>query len=94
MSIYRVFCHDDGEPMPLSQINIHPEYLQLLAELGIIEIRDHRIDRQHLRRMSRIMRIRQRLRVNVHAAAIIVELLERIESLEDENERMRNEVKR
>lgn len=94
MSIYRVFYHDDGEPMPLSQIDIHPEYLQLLAELGIIEIRDHRIDRQHLRRMSRIMRIRQRLRVNVNAAAIIVELLERIESLEDENERLRNEVKR
>jgi MerR family transcriptional regulator/heat shock protein HspR len=89
MSIYRVFYHDDGEAMPLSQIDIHPEFLQLLAELGIIEIRDHRIAADHLQKMTRIMRIRQRLRVNVNAAAIIVDLLERIESLEDEIESLK-----
>jgi MerR family transcriptional regulator/heat shock protein HspR len=89
MSIYRVYFHDEGEPMPLSQIDIHPEFLQLLAELGIIEIRNHRIDSCCLTRISKIMRIRQRLGVNINAAAIIVELLERIESLEDEIEHLK-----
>lgn len=89
MSIYRVYFHDEEEPMPLSQIDIHPEFLQLLAELGIIEIRNHRIDNCCLTRISKIMRIRQRLGVNINAAAIIVELLERIESLEDEIEHLK-----
>lgn len=88
MSILKVFYHDDEEQVPVAQIEIHPEYLQLLAELGIIEIRNHHIDRDCWQRTCRIMRIRQRLGVNMHAAAIIVELLERIESLEEEIERL------
>lgn len=89
MSIFKVFYHDEGEPMPVSQIDIHPEFLQLLAELGIIEIRNRHIDRGCWQRTCRIMRIRQRLGVNINAAAIIVELLERIETLEEEIERLK-----
>jgi MerR family transcriptional regulator/heat shock protein HspR len=89
MSILRVFYHDEGEQVPVAQLDIHPEFLQLLAELGIIEIRNRHIDSAGWRRTHRIMRIRQRLGVNMHAAAIIVELLERIESLEEEIERLK-----
>jgi len=89
MSIYRICFHEEEEPMPLSQIDIHPDFLQLLADLGIIEIKNHHIDFCYLTRISRIMRIRRRLGVNINAAAIIVDLLERIESLEDEIERLR-----
>ncbi|MGI6469099.1 MAG: hypothetical protein GXZ09_07405 [Syntrophomonadaceae bacterium] len=89
MSLFRVCFHDEGEAMPLSQIDIHPDFLQLLAELGIVEIKNQCIDFCCLTRISRIMRIRRRLGVSINAAAIIVDLLERIESLEDEIERLR-----
>ena len=84
MKILRVFYPDEGERVPLAQLDIHPELLQLLAELGIIEIRNQQVEKEALRRSCRIMRIRERLGVNMNAAAIIVELLERIEDLEDE----------
>lgn len=89
MSILRIFCPDEGEKIPVAQIDMHPEFLQLLAELGIIEIRNHHIDADGLRRTCRVLRIRQRLGVNMNAAAIIVELLERIEGLEEEIERLK-----
>lgn len=89
MSILKIFCHDEGERVPVAQIDMHPEFLQLLADLGIIEIKNHHIDLAGWRRSCRIMRIRQRLGVNMNAAAIIVELLERIEGLEEEIEHLK-----
>ncbi len=78
----------EGEWVDISSLEIHPEIAERLAELGIVEIRENYIQSCQATRVRKLMRLRYSLGVNVHAAAIIMDLLERIEKLQDEIERL------
>jgi len=79
----------DGEWVDIRSLGIHPDLAEKLAELGIIEIRENRIRDTQVLRLQKLMRIRYNLGVNIRAAAIIMDLLERIEQLQDEINRLK-----
>lgn len=79
----------DGEWVDISSLEIHPDVAEKLAELGIVEIRENHIRDTQVLRMQKLMRLRYNLGVNIQAAAIIMDLLERIEQLQDEINRLK-----
>ncbi|MGD0153482.1 MAG: chaperone modulator CbpM [Thermacetogeniaceae bacterium] len=86
--VYRYRHYDEeDERVPLRELDIHPELLQILEELGVIEIREETILPQQLQRVYRLLRLKQ-TGVNLPGAAIILDLLERIEALEAEVDRL------
>ena len=92
MSIVRWYYHyndDDDEWLPLCELDLHPELLQMLEELGVVEIREETIRPRQLQRVYRMLRLRQTMGVNLPGAAIILDLLERIETLQAEVDRLR-----
>jgi len=60
-----------------------PLLLERLAALGVIEPRDSSLTSEEVDKVSRILRIRQSFGVNVSGAAIIVDLLDRMEEREE-----------
>jgi MerR family transcriptional regulator/heat shock protein HspR len=91
MSIVHIFYHlndDDDERLPLGELDIHPDLLQLLDELGVIEIREESIRPRQLLRAYKLLRLRQSMGVNLAGAAVILDLLERIEALEEQIARL------
>ncbi len=92
LQIYRhiLSAEDEGNWVELSSLGIHPEMIQQLAEFGVIEVQQGRIPVQQVQRLHRLLRLRQTLGLNFTGAIIIMDLLERIEQLEDEIERLKN----
>jgi len=93
MRMIKIYYHSAHEKFPISELDIHPEILDILEELGILEIRNDCIDYQDVRRLYRMMRLKEFQGVNFNGAAIIVDLLQRIEELEEEIDRLKREVK-
>lgn len=89
MSMIRIYYNSSTEKIPLARLDIHPELLALLQELGIVETAGDYMESRYVRRLYKIMRLRERLGINLNGAAVIVELLERIEALEEEVERLK-----
>jgi MerR family transcriptional regulator/heat shock protein HspR len=92
LQIYQHILPAEGEGawVDLASLGIHPEMLQQLAEFGVIEVRQGRIPVQQAQRLQRLLRLRQTLGVNLPGAVIIMDLLERIEQLEDEIDRLKS----
>jgi MerR family transcriptional regulator/heat shock protein HspR len=93
MSIARWYypvSYDDDELLRLCELDIHPELLHLLEELGVIEIRDEAIRPQQLQQVYKLLRLKQTMGVNLPGAAIILDLLERIETLQAEVDRLKS----
>jgi MerR family transcriptional regulator/heat shock protein HspR len=90
MSIVRWYYHnDDEEVLPLCELDLHPELLRILEELGVVEIREQTIRPRQMQRVYRMLRLRQTMGVNLSGAAVILDLLERIEALEAEVDRLK-----
>ena len=91
MSIVRwyYFNEDDEEGLPLGELDLHPELLRMLEELGVVEIREETIRPRQLQRVYRMLRLRQTMGVNLPGAAIILDLLERIEALQADVDRLK-----
>ncbi|MCL6611313.1 MAG: chaperone modulator CbpM [Peptococcaceae bacterium] len=70
-------------------LGIHPDTALKLAELGIIDVRLGQIPAGQAARVKKIMRLRRSLGVNLPGAAVILDLLERMERLQDEIERLK-----
>lgn len=87
MSIVRFYHHYDR--LPIYDLDIHPELLRLLGELGIIEIREETIVPEQLQRAYKLLRLKQTMGVNLPGAAIILDLLDRIEALQAEVDRLK-----
>lgn len=68
----------------------HPELLERLAALGIIELEDGMLEIRQLTRLEKVFRLRSCLGVNLSGAAIILDLLEKIEELKAEIRRLEN----
>lgn len=85
MKLVRVYCHsDEREKVSTCRIEFHPDLLAAYEKLGIIEIKEEEIDYEELRRLNRVLRIKRNCGVNTVGATIIVDLLDKIEELQDE----------
>jgi MerR family transcriptional regulator/heat shock protein HspR len=84
MKLVRVYYQSDYDYVPISELCIHPNMLNMLSELGVLDIEEDHIEIRSLRRLNKIMRLQDFLGVNLKGAIIITDLLERIESLEDQ----------
>lgn len=82
-----------------SQCDLHPDHLRRLVDLGIVEPTAEEGDelwftREQLSVVARAQRLHDGLSLNWVAVGVVVELLERIEDLEDEVERLRRTTER
>ena len=84
MTLIKIYYHSIDEKLPLSQLDCHPELLEILEEMGIVNIQDECINTKDLRRLNQVIRLKSFLGVNLTGAAIITDLLARIEKLEEE----------
>lgn len=89
MSLIKIYYHDNDDYLPLSQAGCHPDLIAWLQEGGIIEAKEDMITGPQFRKLQKLLRLYNSLGINLNAAAIILELLERIEVLEEEIERLR-----
>ena len=63
--------------------------IERLSALGVIDIEDRMIPVHQVTLVAKILRLRSSLEVNLSGAAIICELLDRLEKMEEELEHMR-----
>jgi MerR family transcriptional regulator/heat shock protein HspR len=93
MQVYRhvLSTGDDDTWVDLNSLEIHPEMAGMLAEFGILDIKDGYIRIRQAARLSKLQRLRGNLGVNLSGAAIILELLEKIESMQEEIDRLKSE---
>jgi len=90
MKLIRIHCHtDQGEEITACRWEFHPDLLAIYEEMGIIEVKDNSIRYEDLQRLHKILRLKKNCGVNTVGATIIVDLLEKIENLQDEVERLR-----
>lgn len=63
--------------------------MERLSALGVIDIRDSMLPVDQIDRVAKILRLRQSLGVNLAGVVIICDLLDRLESIEEEMRRQR-----
>lgn len=81
---------DDGW-VSIHTAGYHPELLQRLHLLGVVTVRAEKIHARDLRRLDSLLRLRSCLGVNMAGATIILDLLDRIETLQQEIRRLKDE---
>ncbi len=91
VQLYHHTLYHQEEPSWIDMENsgYHPGFLERLAEFGIIEIQNNRLRADQLPRIQKIIRLRQSLGINLPGACVILDLLERIEELEQELDLLR-----
>lgn len=82
MTMIKIYYESLEELLPLSSVGFHPDLLKTLDEMGIITLQAGYISTSDLCRVRRIASLRNQLGVNLTGAAIILDLLDRIEALE------------
>jgi MerR family transcriptional regulator, heat shock protein HspR len=91
MKLIHIHCHSDsGEKISTYQLEFHPDLLAVYEEMGIIEVIDDCIRYEELQRLQKILRLKRNCGVNTVGATIIVDLLEKIEKLQDELDSLQN----
>lgn len=86
---YTLDPKEDTAWVDIDRLDIHPLLLERLAQWGVVEIRNHKMPEHHLTRIDKVLRLRRSLGVNLPGACVILDLLERIEDLEEEVKRLR-----
>lgn len=91
LQIYRHSLSIDDRDVwiDINTLEVHPDLTEQLANLGIVEIRNGHINARQVARIQKLMRLRRNLGVNLPGAAIILDLLERIEEMQEEIERLK-----
>lgn len=84
MKMVRVVFPTEEDWLPVSRLSIHPGLLDILEELGVIEVVNEKVESKDLQRLNKIMRLRDSLGINLNGAILICDLLARIAELEDE----------
>jgi len=84
MTLIKIYYESSEEMFPLSSLEFSPDLLQVLAEMGMITLHQESISSSQLRRVNRLVRLKSLLGVNLVGAAIILDLMDRIEDLEAE----------
>lgn len=82
--VYQDLVPESQTPRVLiDDLPFQPLLLERIAALGVIEPRDSSLTLEEVDKVSRILRIRQSFGVNISGAAIIVDLLDRMEEREE-----------
>jgi len=89
MKLLRVAFPAEENWLPISRLSIHPGLLDILEELGVIEVVNEQVEQNDLQRINKIMRLRDSLGINLNGAILICDLMERITELEDEVRRLK-----
>jgi MerR family transcriptional regulator/heat shock protein HspR len=74
-----------------AELDYHPDLLAALADLGVIDLEDGFVPVHQISRIERVFRLRRFLGVNVCGAAVILELLERLDELQEKVRTMEKE---
>lgn len=91
MKLVRVLFPAEEDWLPVSRLSIHPGLLEIMEELGVVEVIDEKLESRDLYRINKITRLRDTLGVNLSGAILICDLLERIKELEDEVRQLKEE---
>jgi len=91
MEIYRHSLPENEEDVwvNINSLDVHPDMIHALADLGIVEVRRGYMPARHVYRVGKLLRLRSGLGINLPGAAVILELLERVEMLEEEIARLK-----
>ena len=73
----------------IDELPYQPLMMKRLSALGIIDIEDSKLSVDQIDRVAKILRLRHSLGVNLSGAAIICDLLDRLDEMEAEIERQR-----
>lgn len=94
MKLVRIHCHTDvKERITACSLEYHPDILSVYSELGVIELdEENSMNREDLRRLEKILRLKRNCGANTVGAAIIVDLLEKIENMQDEIDILRKKA--
>lgn len=84
MKMVKVVFPAEEDWLPISRLTIHPGLLEILEELGVVEIINDKLECRDLYRINKIARLRETLGVNLSGAILVCDLLERIAELENE----------
>ncbi|MBT9172026.1 MAG: hypothetical protein DDT21_00402 [Syntrophomonadaceae bacterium] len=66
-----------------AELDYHPDLLTALADLGVIDLEDGFVPAKQISRIEGVFRLRRFLGVNVCGAAVILDLLERLDELQE-----------
>ncbi len=90
MKLMRIYCHSEqSQRLKIRLLKYHPELLRIYKQMGIIDTKEENICHDDLLRLQKILRLKRNCGVNTVGATIIVDLLEKIEELQDEIEVLR-----
>ena len=73
----------------ITRLQLHPDLLRSLEDMGVIELHNECINWSDLRSVNRLLRLRSMLGVNLAGGAIILDLLDHIDSLERDIEKLK-----
>lgn len=82
IQLYRRDTSDEW--ISITSLDYHPEFLERLTYLGLITIKDEKIHNRDLIRLEKLLHLRTCLGVNLVGASIILDLLDRVEELQQE----------
>ncbi len=85
----QLYCFEPGACedyawVEVDALDISPEIIAKMEEMGIISIRDKYIRVDHVRRIYQTLRLKKALGINLPSAGIILELLDQVNSLKEE----------
>ncbi len=93
MKLVHIHCHTDfDEGITEWRLEYHPDLLAMYRELGIIDRDPEKMRLEDLHRLQKIARLKKNCGVNTIGASIIVDLLEKIENMQDEIEILRKKA--
>lgn len=76
-----------------TEADLHPDFVRKLVDLGIVDVEESEgrtwIDRRQSARVAMAQRLHDGLSLNWAAVGVVIDLLDRIDALEDEVERLR-----
>lgn len=90
-----VFCfeakiwEEDYDWVDLAELGLPVELLYRMSETGIVEIKKNRVRSDQIPRIYKALRLRKNLGINLAGAGIILDLMEEMDSLKEELERLR-----
>ena len=90
-----IFCfeakiwEEDYNWIDLNDLSLPEELVRRMSETGIVEIRSNRVRSDQISRIYKALRLQKNLGINLAGAGIILDLMEEMESLKDEIERLK-----
>ena len=90
-----IFCfeakiwEEDYNWINLNDLGLPEELVRRMSETGIVEVRNNRVRSDQISRIYKALRLQKNLGINLAGAGIILNLMEEMESLKDEIERLK-----